>query len=91
MIVRIQGEGQYRLDDAGIGELNKLDEQLEAALALDEASFAVALANIEGRVRELGAPLGDEELLESDVILPPSDATASEVREMLSDDGLIPG
>ena len=91
MIVRIQGEGQYRLDDAGIAEINTLDEELETALAADEASFATALANIEGRVRELGAPLGDEELLESDVILPPSDATAVEVRAMLSDDGLIPG
>jgi hypothetical protein len=91
VIVRIQSEGQYRLDDAGTAEINQLDERLEAALAVDEASFAVALASIESRVRELGKRLDDEELLESDVILPPPDATAAEVREMLADDGLIPG
>ena len=29
--------------------------------------------------------------MDSDLILPPSDATIDEVRELLSDDGLIPG
>ena len=32
-----------------------------------------------------------ESLEDSDLILPPSDATLEEVRELLSDEGLIPG
>ncbi|MFN8125862.1 MAG: hypothetical protein U0R64_05060 [Candidatus Nanopelagicales bacterium] len=90
MIVRISGEGQYRLDDATIDELNELDAAIEAALDDDEA-FTVALAAILDKVRADGEELADEELLESDVILPPSDATADDVRAMLKSDGLIPG
>lgn len=90
MIVRISGEGQYRLDDATIDELNELDAAIEAALEDDEA-FAVALAAILDKVRADGEELADEELLESDVILPPADATADDVRAMLKSDGLIPG
>lgn len=91
MIVRIQGEGQFRLDDSGIQELNRLDDALEVSLGQGEAEFQAALAAIEGVVRGRGSRLADEELVESDVILPPSDATADEVRATLDDDGLIPG
>lgn len=91
MIVRIQGEGQFRLEDGGIEEMNRLDEVLEASLSQGEPEFGEALTAIEAVVRDRGTPLADEELVESDVILPPSDATVEEVRAMLDDDGLIPG
>lgn len=91
MIVRISGEGQYRLDDATIDEINALDDALEAALKAGDPEFAGALAAMLDKIRERGEMLADEELLESDVILPPSDATAAEVLEMLADDGLVPG
>lgn len=91
MIVRIQGEGQFRLDDAAITEINQLDSALEDALGQDEASFAVALASLLDRVREVGTEVPAEELVESTVILPSGDATADEVRSMLQDDGLVPG
>jgi hypothetical protein len=42
-------------------------------------------------VRELGEPLPDDALEPSELILPPPDASLDEVRDMLSDDGLIPG
>lgn len=91
MIIRIQGEGQFRLDDAAINEINVLDTALESALAAGDEEFAAALAALLDRVRAVGEALADEELLESDVILPSSDATAHEVRRMLQDDGLVPG
>ena len=43
------------------------------------------------KVRSDGEELADEELVESDVILPSSDATVEDVRAMLKSDGLIPG
>mgnify|MGYP001346001715 CR=1 FL=1 len=92
MIVRISGEGQYRLDDTTIEELNQLDAALESALeADDDAAFAAALGAMLDRVRAAGVELADEELLESDVILPAAEATADEVRAVLKSDGLIPG
>jgi hypothetical protein len=42
-------------------------------------------------VRSLGAPLPDDSLEPSELILPNPDATLEEVRAMLRDDGLIPG
>jgi hypothetical protein len=92
MIVRILTEGQLRLPDSAIDELNALDDKLLGACqSKDEAAFATALTTLLDRVRELGEPLPLEELAESDVILPMGDATIDEVERMMADDGLIPG
>jgi len=94
VIVRILGEGQRRVDDAHADLLNGLDSGLERAVeAGDETSFRSALTDLLAQVRTLGEPLPDDELVESDALLPAEDATLQEVREMLSDaaEGLIPG
>lgn len=89
MIVRISGEGQYRLSDEAQARINQLDDALEQALSGD--GFGAALAALLDEVRNLGEPLPDDELLPSDVVLPPGDATAEEVQAMLTGEGLIPG
>ncbi|MFD3315896.1 hypothetical protein [Streptomyces sp. NPDC058656] len=92
MIVRIMGEGQVRLDDGHLTELNKLDDELLAEMESgDEEGFRRTLGALLDAVRRLGAPLPDDALEPSELILPSPDATLSEVREMLNDDGLIPG
>jgi hypothetical protein len=92
MIVRILGEGQLDVADSASDELNKLDATLDSAVKSgDEESFRPALAALLGRVRELGTPVADDSLAPSDLILPYSDANLEDVREMLTDDGLIPG
>lgn len=92
MIVRIMGEGQVKLDDAHFAELNKLDDELLAGMeSNDEAGFQRTLDALLEAVRRLGTPLPDDALEPSELILPSADASLEEVREMLSDDGLIPG
>ncbi|MFF8789654.1 hypothetical protein [Streptomyces sp. NPDC015125] len=92
MIVRIMGEGQVKLDDAHFAELNKLDDELLAEMeSNDEAGFQRTLDALLDAVRRLGTPLPDDALEPSELILPSADASLEEVREMLSDDGLIPG
>ncbi|MYS25203.1 hypothetical protein GA0115240_176022 [Streptomyces sp. DvalAA-14] len=92
MIVRIMGEGQVRLADAHVAELNTLDVELLAAIESgDEEGFHRTLGALLDGVRRLGEPLPDEALEPSELILPSPDATLEEVRAMLSDDGLIPG
>ncbi|MFJ3230211.1 hypothetical protein [Streptomyces sp. NPDC086787] len=92
MIVRIMGEGQMRLADSHLSELNRLDDELLAEMENgDGPGFRRTLQSLLGRVRELGAPVPDDSLTPSDLILPSPDATLEEVRELLSDDGLIPG
>jgi hypothetical protein len=92
MIVRIMGEGQVRLDDTHFTELNKLDDELLAEMESgDEDGFRRTMTALLSEVRRLGTPLPDDSLEPSELILPSSDASLEEVREMLSDDGLIPG
>jgi hypothetical protein len=92
MIVRILGEGQWELSEEQLGSLNELDSALESAVdGGDQDTFSRSLGALLDAVRNTGAPLPDESLEDSDLILPPSDATLDEVRELLNDDGLIPG
>jgi hypothetical protein len=92
MIVRILGEGQLRIDDSAVAELNEFDTKLEAAVERgDEPGFRSALTELLGRVRSIGRPVDPGALEPSDLILPGEDATMTEVRELLSGEGLIPG
>lgn len=92
MIVRISGEGQFSIDDVATAELNRLDSELEAAVNRnDEAAFTAALHGLLDQVRAQGSALASDTLEPSDLILPPEDASMDEVREMLTEEGLIPG
>ncbi|MER6203373.1 hypothetical protein ABT234_39145 [Streptomyces sp. NPDC001586] len=92
MIVRIMGEGQVELADSHFAELNKLDDELLAEMESgDSEGFRRTLGALLEAVRRLGRPLPDDALEPSELILPGPDASLDEVREMLSDDGLIPG
>jgi len=92
VIVRILGEGQLEIPDSAVGELNELDQALEAAVERsDEAAFRQALAALLAKVRELGSPARADDLRPSELIVPQPDATMAEVRKLLTDDGLIPG
>ena len=91
MIVRIATEGQYRLPDGDADRLNDLDNEAVAAVeAGDEERFAEVFASMLELVRSDGSPLADDELEESDVILPPPDTTFAEAGEQFTGDGLIP-
>ncbi|MFD5618659.1 hypothetical protein [Streptomyces yangpuensis] len=92
MIVRIMGEGQLDVADGHLAELNTLDDELLAEMeGGDEDGFRRTLGALLEAVRRLGEPLPDDALEPSELILPAPDASLDEVREMLSDDGLIPG
>jgi hypothetical protein len=92
VIVRILGEGQLDVADDELDNLNALDDAVQTACdGGDEAQFTEALTALLERVRAVGRPVPDEELVPSDLVLPSSDATLAEVRELLGDEGLIPG
>ncbi|MER7737580.1 hypothetical protein ABTX34_04475 [Streptomyces sp. NPDC096538] len=92
MIVRIMGEGQVTLAESRLAELNKLDEELLAEMENgDGPGFRATLKALLDKVHELGEPVPEDSLEPSDLILPSPDATLEEVRDLLTDDGLIPG
>ncbi len=92
MIVRILGEGQYRLADADIPDFDGIDEQLTAAIERgDRRGFGADFTKLITYVREHGEQITAAHLGTSDLVLPPADAGFEEVRAMLRDDGLVPG
>lgn len=91
MIVRVATEGQYRLDDGQSAKLNELDNELVSVVqGGDEEAFR-RLFNEMLELARSGAELGEDELEESDVILPPPDISLDEASEEFTGEGLIPG
>ena len=92
MIVRILGEGQYRLPDADVPDVDALDDRLTAAIERgDQAKFESEFAELVTYVRAHGEQVMADHLAASHLVLPPADAGFDEVRMMLRDDGLVPG
>jgi hypothetical protein len=91
VIVRLMGEGQYRIDDALQSRLNELDTRaVETIDREDEPALDQILDEMAQLVREEGERLSDDELAASDLIIPPSDLTLEETRALFSEEGLIP-
>jgi PspAA-like protein len=91
MIVRISGEEQYRLADEEQSYLNELENAVVQSVERgDEAAFGPAFAKLLDHVRDVGTPVGDDELEGSDVILPPSDMSFEEAGSEFTGEGLIP-
>jgi hypothetical protein len=91
VIVRIAGEDQFRLPDGDAGRLNELDNEAVAAVeGGDEGRFRELWVQMLELVERDGERLGDDELIESDVILPPRDISFDEARGEFTGEGLIP-
>jgi hypothetical protein len=91
LIVRLLGEGQWRVDDSVSARLNALDDELAKAVeAGDEAALWHGLQALADTVRSSGDRLDDADLTPSDAIIPPEDLSLEEARELLEGEGLIP-
>ncbi len=91
MIVRIMGEGQYRLSEEVLERVNELDNTVVAAVdAADEDAFHESFEEMLDVIRSEGEHLGDEEIETSDVIVPPSDTSFAEAAAEFTGEGLIP-
>jgi hypothetical protein len=92
MIVRIATEGQYEVSDEDTPGLNELDNKaVDVCEASDDAGFRQVYGQLVDYVRSKGTPLGDDELVASDIILPPPDVSLEEARKEFQGEGLIPG
>ena len=91
MIVRISGEGQFRLPDEDCDRLNELDNRAVSAVEQgDQTGFRELWSQMLELVARDGNALDAEELVESDVILPPRDITFEEAKGEFTGEGLIP-
>ncbi len=91
MIVRIATEDQFEIPGDQYEALNDLDNAVVAAVeAGDEEAYAKTFAQLIDFIHTNGRQLGDEELRESEVIVPPSDTSLEEARADFSGEGIIP-
>ena len=91
MIVRIAGEGQFELPDEDTERLNELDNRAVAAVEQgDEPGFHELWSQMLELVAADGKAIGEDELTESDVILPPRDISFAEAAGEFTGEGLIP-
>lgn len=92
MIVRIATEGQYEVSDAETAQLDELDNAAVSACgAGDEQAFRDVFARLLEYVRTHGVPVAEDQLVGSDIILPPPDVSLAEARTEFQGEGLIPG
>lgn len=90
MIVRISGTGQYELDDTAVRRLDELDTALTNAYhASDDAQFRVCLHETVKFIQETGTPVAHDEVVPSEVIVPPEDSGLEDARDFMSDEGLM--
>ena len=91
MIVRIAGEGQFQLPDEDAERLNRLDNDAVSAVeAGDRERFQELWNEMLELVSADGSAVPDDELVESDVILPPRDVSFEEACAEFTGEGLIP-
>ena len=92
MIVRIMGEGQYRLSQDVLERVNELDNTVVAAVdANDEDAFHESFEEMLDVIRSEGERVNANDIETSDVIVPPPDTSMAEAASDFSGDGLIPG
>jgi hypothetical protein len=91
VIVRVMGEGQFRVGEDVAEGLNDLDTQAgEAVEAGDEEKLRELLEQMAQTVRDKGEPLDVGDLTPSDGMIPPTDLTLDEARSLFEGEGLIP-
>jgi hypothetical protein len=91
VIVRLLGEGQFRVDDSLLTRLNELDDAVAKAVEeSDERALWTGLQALADAVRENGVKLAEDDLSPSDAIIPPEDLSLEEAKELLRDEGFIP-
>ena len=90
-VIRLMGEGQFRASPDLLTRLNALDEKAQAAAdAGDEPELDRILDEMWQAVQSGGARVADDEIVASDVLIPPSDLTIDETKRLFSEQGLIP-
>jgi hypothetical protein len=90
MIIRIMGEGQYRAPEALCEELNQIDNRIVDLVEEEKAEeFRNELDKLISKIKEKGEPIEAEEILESDIIVPPGDLSLKEAKAVFKGSGIF--
>ncbi len=90
MIVRIMGQGQYRLDKSLVDRINAIDNKIVYHVARgDQDEFRKDLTRLISAIKEQGKPVDPIDIVQSEIIVPPEDLTFEEAQKIFSGHGLI--
>jgi len=90
MIIRILGEGQFRLDDKLLDNLNKIDNHIvDHVNKGNQTEFMKDLDKLISTVKEFGEPLDPVDIVQSGLIFPPEDLSFEEAKRVFSGTGII--
>ncbi len=85
VVVRIQGEDQYRLGESDHAQLDAYDKQLVTAIESgDQAAFHKALQDVLAFVRSRGVRVSATESVASAVVIPGEDMTLEEAKAIMA-------
>ncbi|MGC8465190.1 MAG: PspA/IM30 family protein [Acidimicrobiales bacterium] len=88
IVIRIAGEGRYRIPTSLRPALEGLDTAMEVALNTnDETSFTKCAHQLVKLIKESGTPVPDEDLTASDLVVPGEEMSIAEASTILSGDG----
>ena len=88
IVVRVQGEGQFRLASSYKGELDTYDQKVMAAIEAGQAAvLKQSVHDVIGFVRSHGVAVADSENAASQIVLPSEDLTLDEAKKIMAGGG----
>jgi len=92
MIIRIMGQGQYRVKSTLFDDLNKIDNKIVGYVQKGNAkAYKKSLDELIGMIVREGQKVSSKEIVESDIIVPPADMTLEEARQVFKGTGIFQG
>ncbi|HYY65929.1 MAG TPA: hypothetical protein VE622_02240 [Nitrososphaeraceae archaeon] len=92
-IVRIMGQGQFTVDSKTLKKLDEIDNsivQLVSNERSNDTEFRRRLTELTDIVTKNGKPLHPKEIIQSDIILPSTDLSIDEAKNLFKSEGVIP-
>jgi hypothetical protein len=90
VIIRIMGEGQYRAPEALCEELNQIDNRIVQLVTEGKVEeYKNELSRLISQIKEKGEAVKHEEILNSDIIVPPEDLSFKEAKDIFKGTGIF--
>ncbi|MGB3907141.1 MAG: hypothetical protein WBL02_01770 [Methanomethylovorans sp.] len=90
MIIRIMGLGQFKVSSSLFDELNAIDNRIvDHVTKGDENAYKQDLLALISKIKQNGKLLDAEEIVESDIIVPPEDLTFEEAKNVFTGSGVF--
>ncbi len=99
MIIRISGQGQFKVNSEILDKINEIDNSIVTLIennSLGSSDRNVAQTELESKLTEMknlvtsrGQSLDDKEIVESDIIVPDSDLSLEEASKIFKGEGII--